>query len=1059
MFNLKYKIFVISLVALFISSGLVVMDGGSSNGSSGKNVAPSISWSKQVLVFIDNNMSTPTPSSFNERIVVNSSEYSSYENANLSNVFFSNKTSQIIPSWLQSGNSNSDNNTTYWLRLNTSIGAHSTHVIYMDFGNLGGINFGPYTGEAPQLSQVYGQYDDGANVFNFYDNFSGTSLNTKLWNAHGSSNIQVDNGISFTQPSAITSQSQYSSPGISEAFGAMSNPSTYDSTSYYLGGVGYGAKGMNGVSPVITTGWAENSTNSLGLTVFTGTGPYPYTYNISKSVDTSAYHVFGTGYINNTYTTGMIDNRIANSSSVNLGISSDAKLNVTLGFQSHDFPQSNRFYWVFEANTTSTGVNLPSQVGGYTITFTESGLPSGDLWGFSIDNLSGMRGVGGYNYPSTETLLLPNGHFNYTVYSGTLGYVPNNSTGSLTVNGAPLTVDFKFVKKTYTVSLIESGLPAGSNWSASFSGQKFSSTGSMLNATLPNGTYYVNLPYSNGYEPYPTSGVVTVFGANLRPEVIRYESPQNQSYLRSVGTINPISRVAYSGLNISSYTNPLSTSVAVDQKNGLLFIAGDSSSGNITVMNTTTGIFTQNLSMGKDTYPNGLYFDAHNGYLYATLDNGNLSIIDPGTLSVLKVVPVPQLNNSYIYVLPSETSDNIYVYGGDAANLTNATVYTISPGGKVLSEVNLSEIYPFYLPYGSPFVDLSPPIYHQQLIAPSANGIVVANVTTGAEKFIASPSGYVPVDAVPYGQAGNYIVSNGNGNSNMTFNVSALSWSSGPNLTGAVLAYAYDGMTGTYYYGSYNVISGNGNITAVDPGNGDILATAPSLIPSESIAFSPQSQSIYVMEAQALFSAGLVREYSVKHAYQVSLSETGLPSGASWYDNITGESSSGAISASSAYTTILVNGTYSFSYGTSDPQYRGSTGAFTVSGSSVSVSIKFSPVLLNISFLEKGLAPGVEWYLNLSGGNDFHSASQWINVSLMNGTYSYTVTSSSYLYTAKSGNLTVHGAAASPVDVNFTKIQAKAPPVSGNILIIAGGSAAVIAVIGSMVYILRRKRG
>jgi hypothetical protein len=60
-------------------------------------------------------------------------------------------------------------------------------------------------GEAPQLSSTYGQYDDGASVFNFYDNFAGTSLNTSKWSNVGSSGtagstsgISVNNGLALT---------------------------------------------------------------------------------------------------------------------------------------------------------------------------------------------------------------------------------------------------------------------------------------------------------------------------------------------------------------------------------------------------------------------------------------------------------------------------------------------------------------------------------------------------------------------------------------------------------------------------------------------------------------------------------------------------------------------------------------------------------------------------------------------------------------------------------------------------------------------------------------------
>ncbi|MCL5675389.1 MAG: hypothetical protein M1611_02130, partial [Candidatus Marsarchaeota archaeon] len=55
-------------------------------------------------------------------------------------------------------------------------------------------------GEAPQLSPSYAEYDDGNSVFNFYDNFAGTTLSSK-WVAGASGGIYtVNNGLSLNIP-------------------------------------------------------------------------------------------------------------------------------------------------------------------------------------------------------------------------------------------------------------------------------------------------------------------------------------------------------------------------------------------------------------------------------------------------------------------------------------------------------------------------------------------------------------------------------------------------------------------------------------------------------------------------------------------------------------------------------------------------------------------------------------------------------------------------------------------------------------------------------------------
>ncbi|MGC8580714.1 MAG: hypothetical protein ACP5MB_11780, partial [bacterium] len=95
-------------------------------------------------------------------------------------------------------------------------------TIYMGFAPITeNLLNGKTVGEAPQLSPTYGQYDDGASVFNFYDNFAGTSLNTNKWSVVGSGG-SVNNGLSISMPYGSTgdyilySTSTFSPPIIAE---------------------------------------------------------------------------------------------------------------------------------------------------------------------------------------------------------------------------------------------------------------------------------------------------------------------------------------------------------------------------------------------------------------------------------------------------------------------------------------------------------------------------------------------------------------------------------------------------------------------------------------------------------------------------------------------------------------------------------------------------------------------------------------------------------------------------------------------------------------------------
>ncbi len=181
------------------AGGVSGSDTGGNGGSGGAG---------NVLTFGYNAMPIfPIPSPFQQRISVNSLAYESYEASNLDNVEFFYSNGTIINSWLESNNIYSSTNSIYYLKLN-GLGqsvASNQMTIYMGFAGTGTNLFGnTITGESPLLSPNYGEYDTGANVFPFYDNFEGSVLNTSKWVAeiHSPSTTlgtyTVDNGISTT---------------------------------------------------------------------------------------------------------------------------------------------------------------------------------------------------------------------------------------------------------------------------------------------------------------------------------------------------------------------------------------------------------------------------------------------------------------------------------------------------------------------------------------------------------------------------------------------------------------------------------------------------------------------------------------------------------------------------------------------------------------------------------------------------------------------------------------------------------------------------------------------
>ncbi|MGH9506797.1 MAG: hypothetical protein ACRD13_07735, partial [Terriglobales bacterium] len=128
-------------------------------------------------VTLANRQGRPTPAPFQEMVVLDSARYAKFEAADLRNVEFFDGQGRVLPSWLESGNCNLARRSVYWVRLRNGIPARGERDIFLGFAPAGlSLLNRISTGEAPGLSTRYGQFDDGAAVFERYANFSGPAL-------------------------------------------------------------------------------------------------------------------------------------------------------------------------------------------------------------------------------------------------------------------------------------------------------------------------------------------------------------------------------------------------------------------------------------------------------------------------------------------------------------------------------------------------------------------------------------------------------------------------------------------------------------------------------------------------------------------------------------------------------------------------------------------------------------------------------------------------------------------------------------------------------------------
>ena len=247
-----------------------------------------------IPITLTNSQNTSTQINFQQELTIYLNK--SYMASGLQNVEFFYPNGTIITSWMQSYNNTNLGAyyfAIYWLKLNAPINSNSNETIYMGIGSVSTNFFNQKTtGEAPQLSQIYGEYDDGFNVFNLYDNFAGRTLNTSKWNS--CSGYTVNNGYI-----ANTSQcpGQYSQmPAPKAPSGSLQNPST-GIVSMYVSNSSGNAVGTPVVCWLHTGGYCSPSVgvNNGALLLYSGsqgTDSYFYGIDIITANTISSYQKY-----------------------------------------------------------------------------------------------------------------------------------------------------------------------------------------------------------------------------------------------------------------------------------------------------------------------------------------------------------------------------------------------------------------------------------------------------------------------------------------------------------------------------------------------------------------------------------------------------------------------------------------------------------------------------------------------------------------------------------------------------------------------------------------------
>ena len=188
--------------------------------------------------------------------------------------------------------------------------------------------------------------------------------------------------------------------------------------------------------------------------------------------------------------------------------------NVTDGPYTYSASASNPVYAPVSNGTfTIDGSNLSIHITFikkvYLVEFKETGLTGNVTWSV---NVSGIASSGPL-LRSSYFLNLTNGTYYYSFSRSSNIFSAASLQGNFTVNGSNVIVPIEFFRLIYLVTVSESGLPSGQNWTIEFNGTSYHLNSNPLVLSLSNGTYAFSVTNVTGYTTSPLTGSLIINGS------------------------------------------------------------------------------------------------------------------------------------------------------------------------------------------------------------------------------------------------------------------------------------------------------------------------------------------------------------------------------------------------------------------------------------------------------------------------------------------------------------------------------------------------------------------
>jgi YVTN family beta-propeller protein len=573
-----------------------------------------------------------------------------------------------------------------------------------------------------------------------------------------------------------------------------------------------------------------------------------------------------------------------------------------------------------------------------------------------------------------------------------------------------------------------------------------------------------------------TDSVLASIPVGTDPSAVVYDTGRGELFVANQGS-NTVSVLSDAAERASGSADvPLYPwGLAYDPTSGEVFVTNRGPApDNVTGINDTTGTVEAPYAVGDS--PTGVAYDPTTDDLYvANAGDGTLSVVSASTGTLLHTIPVGEdpggavydagrsevfVSNTYTanVSIISTVSDRVVASvnvglnpEGLAYDPANGEVFVVNYEGADVSAISdATNTVVATIPVGSNPVDAAYDPAADQLfvtnaggdnlsIVSLASGGVVANVTVGSSPAgVAYDSGLgvavvansgsdsvslvwvandtvvqtVPVGSSPEGvvyDAGeNEVYVADEGSSNVTV-LSAPAPSTSVTFQETGITGSPDWSVrisgGATYSSTSNVLS-----FQLAPGSyAYAIPDLPGLTPQ------PSGGTLAVLSAALTISVSFAAA-----EFPVTFSEGSLPTGTTWWVNVSGAAP--AHGTSGSIVVNLTNGTFQYVASADVPHFTvADSGTLTVIGAPVGVAVTFSVTeLFSLMLGETGLPSSADWWLNLTGGSPIQSTGTSLEAWLPNGTYTGTVGTASPSYELVGGPAVSFTVADGPVSLSKT---------------------------------------